>query len=176
MRTGEVWLAAVLTSLALTSCTHEHAGSLPTSSPSTPSTSWASSPAATGAAAEAALVHAARNYYSVLEAAGGNPSVGADKVAALIDPHCTCINVVQFLRDQAHAGHRIERQVQVLAPRAVAGSNGGTVFLTLEQRAGRVTDAAGHTLERLAASRDEVVLDFRSARGLLLVTQISVSK
>jgi len=82
--------------------------------------------------------------------------------------------MVDFLRDEARQGRRIERPVDVLEPRvAHGGPTGGTVFLTLDQHAGRVIASDGTTVERLAPSKVHVVIDFVTRNGRLVVTQLS---
>jgi hypothetical protein len=167
-----VVVAALAAVLVTGACSEEHAGTLPTQSPSVPSATATPSASPTVSATDA-LVAAARTYYAVLEDAGKRPASGAARVDALIDHGCACRRVVDFLRDTSRAGRRIERPVRVLDPRATSTASGGTVFLTLDQLAGRVVDAKGRVVERLAPSRVRVVIDFRRTGNRFLVTQIS---
>jgi hypothetical protein len=176
-RTGDVLRALTLSAFLTAACSDPPAGGLPpTSPPVTSATSPGTPSASPSTTGERALAAAARHFYATLGAAGAEPDKHTDDVAALISDRCDCRRIVEFLRDQARQGRHIERSVSVTDLRVARGGNGaGTVFLTLVQGAGRVVDSRGRVVERLAASRDDVVLDFEAVRGRLLVRRISTS-
>jgi hypothetical protein len=173
MRTGE-WARAALVLIVLVGCSDPaKPGTLPSGSPSVVVTSTSVAP--TASVTSDVLVARVREFYATLESASRMPASGTDEVAALMTASCPCQQIVAFLRDLAKQGRHIERPVHVLDPQvASATRTGGTVFLTLQQDAGRVVDARGHTVETLRPSRDRLVIDLQQHDGALLIAQISV--
>lgn len=168
-RTGDVWVALALSAFAVVACSDPHGGTLPTPMPSL--TPTAVTPSASN---PADLSVATVRYYAELQRTSADPAAGTDRLAALIASSCSCRRVVAFLQETARRGERIIRPLRVTNVRtAPAASGGGTVFITLEQGAGRVEDRDGRTIERLPASRASVTLDFAPSNRGLVITQIA---
>ena len=176
MRTGDLLLVAVTALAVAAGCSDEHAGSLPTSSP-TPFASSASPTASATASAAPGPVAAAVAYYTTLEGAARSPEQGAGRLARLVAPGCDCHQVVDLLHRLAGEKHHLEFTVRTSTAR-VARETGtdAAVFLHVEQTAGREVDAAGRTVRPLPATSGDYVLTLVRGNGGWLVRQIGRSQ
>src|ERR1044071_3727216 len=87
MRTGDCF-AVVLAALAVSGCSRPHAGTLASATPSPMSP----------------VVSTVRSYYAALERAAHAPGSFTDDLARLIDPACSCRQVIDVLREEARRG------------------------------------------------------------------------
>lgn len=170
-RTGDVWVALALSAFATVACSDPHGGTLPSPSVSAPTTSPTSGPPTptNGDPAGAAV-----NYYSTLQRAIRAPASGAMQLSQLIDSRCECHQVVDLLDRLARQDHRLEFTVQTGPPRvARVGPAESTVFIHVDQSAGRELAADGSVVRTLPASRGEYVLTLDKRGSRWLVAQIS---
>jgi hypothetical protein len=174
-RTGDLRLALVLSALAVTSCTDPHAGSLPTASPS-PTATASSTASATASSAGDVVVGVARTYYATLERSAADPASKRAQLAALVDRGCQCHQVVELLDQLAAKQHRLLFEVTTASPRVGRlAATSATVFISVDQSAGREVDAAGKTVRALPATTGTYALDLVLRSGRWLVAQISRS-
>jgi hypothetical protein len=169
-RTGDVWVALALTALlAVGACSDPQAGPLPTTSATSPTLSTAPSTTPDLDAAASAVT-----YYATLERAVRDPSNAAPDLDRLIDARCACHQVVDLLNQLARDGHHLEFTVRTGPPRvARVTANAATVFLHVEQTAGREVDASGRVVRELPATTGDYAVDLVRRDGRWLVAQIS---
>jgi hypothetical protein len=128
----------------LAGCSHDdHAGSLPSLSPSPSTTSVTPSPTDDVAAA-------ARAYYAALEKAGQTGD--ATPLAALLAPSCDCRKQVDYIRREAAAGHHTTTTyaIENVRPHDVTAS-AAAATVTYSSPASKVLDASGRTVRTLSA-------------------------
>lgn len=167
MRTGDLRVAAAAL-LAVVACSDPQAGPLPTESPTTvaPTTPTASP----SADYEAEVRRAIDTYFAALNAALRDPGGRTDALAALIDPSCSCAQVLTLLHDLARDGHYIDYRYIVSDVRVQqAGSLGASVTWTAAQSAGAERARDGRVVESFPARTARYSAHFRrdGARWLL---------
>lgn len=163
MRTGVGAFATVVALVAGAGCSDPTAAPLPSVSPTTPSPS--PTPTVSASADYAAEARAAIDaYFAALNAALRDPANRTDALASLIDPSCTCRQVLDLLRDLAKDGHYIDYRYTVSDVRIQqAGSLGASLTWTAAQTAGAERAADGRVIERFSAATVRMAAHFRRA-------------
>jgi hypothetical protein len=175
-RTGDVWLALVLSALATVACSDPHAGPLPTTSPSSPASTSTTSPTTSPSDPSAVLARAAQSYYRTLQGAASDPASKRAALARLIDTSCECRQVLALLDRLAQERHTLRFTVKLGTPRvAETGASRGTVFINVDQSAGKELDTSGAVVRTLPGSHGQYVLDFVRRDSRWLVKRITRS-
>ena len=176
MRTGERRVAAALTALAAlaallaVACSDPEAAPLPSASPTSASVVPTTPSVSPSADYEAQARRAVATYFEALNAALRDPATKTDALAALIDPSCTCRQVLDLLHDLAQDGHYIDYQYTVSDVRVQqAGSLGASLTYVARQSAGHKRDSSGRSLATYPATTVRISAHFRhdNARWLL---------
>jgi hypothetical protein len=140
-----------LAALVAVGCSDEHAGSLPTLSPTPTTTSLSPTPTPTASLADEAS-RAVRTYFATLASAGQAGDTTA--LERLVAAGCTCRDQVSYIKREAAAGHRITTTYVLESVRAHdLTAAGGSVTVTFSSPASKVVDAKGATVRTLGALR-----------------------
>lgn len=155
--------ALVLAALVLPAgCSDPKAAPLPSPSP-TPSTVAPTTASPTPSADyEAEARRAVDAYFAALNAALRDPAERTDALAALIDPNCTCMRVVEALRSQARAGRYLDYTYSIRDVRVQqAGSLGASLTFVAQQSAGHERSRDGRVVRAFPASTVRYSAHFR---------------
>jgi PBP1b-binding outer membrane lipoprotein LpoB len=158
-----------LVALVAAGCTKEHAGTLPSLSPSPTSTATSASPTSSATTPAQQIATAARAYFTALEKAGKTGDVNA--LSALLSTTCDCRQQVTAISTDAQAGRHVTTsyQVESVGPHNV-GAAAGSATVTYSSPASRLVDSTGRTIQTFAArTHAGVDLTFRRVGGAWLL-------
>lgn len=150
--------------MLLGACSDERAGTLPP--PASPTTAAPTTPSPTASVDyEAEARRAVDTYFSALNAALRDPAKRTDELAALIDPSCTCRQVLEALREEGRVGRYLDYRYTVSDVRVQqAGSLGASMTYTAHQTAGHQRDRHGRIVRSFPANTTRYSAHFRRDR------------
>jgi hypothetical protein len=161
-----------LVALVAAGCTKEHAGTLPSLSPSPTATATSASPTSSVTTPAQQIATAARTYYAALTQAGATGDTS--RLRALVTPTCDCKQGIDYIDQEHRAGHHFTTNYRVdkVQTHDVATA-AGSATVTVTYAPSKVVDSRGRTVRAIpgetAAGRDLV---FRREGGRWLVTRV----
>ena len=173
MRTGVRVLAAALAAASVAACSDPKAAPLPPTVSPTTASATPTPAVSTSDDYEAQARRAVAAYFAALNAALRDPARKTDALAALIDPSCTCRQVLDLLRDLARNGHHIDYAYTVSDVRVQqAGSLGASMTYVARQSAGHKRDRTGQALSSFPATTVRISAHFRRDGGRWLLDRL----
>ena len=165
---------AVLVLSMLLACSDPKAGTLPSASPSTHPSLSTPPTSSTPPDPRTELRNALQTYFDALYAAGVDPATKTDALAALIEPTCTCYQVVNVLRDEARQGRYIDYRYSLSDVKVVdVDSRGGHINYTVARSEGAERDRAGRVIERFEAITEKYSAHFARSNATLLLDRLT---
>lgn len=173
MRTGVRVVAVVLSAWLGVACSDPQAAPLPSASPPatpSPSPTPVVSPSVDY---EAQARRAVAAYFEALNAALRDPATKTDALAALIDPACTCRQVLDLLRELASDGHYIDYRYTVSDVRVQqAGSLGASLTYVVNKTAGARRSSDGRVVRSYPGTKGSFSVHLRNDSGSWLLDRV----
>jgi hypothetical protein len=170
-----VVVAALAAVLVTGACSEEHAGTLPTPSPSVPSATGTPSASLSALGYDGELRRAITTYYAALNAAVHDPAANVEALGRLIAPSCECRKVLDALREEAHEGRYVDYSYSIRDLRVIAvGDRGGNAAFVVVQSPGHERGHDGTVLHAFRGSTQSYSVHFvRTATGAWLLDRAS---
>lgn len=156
----------------LLACSQDRAGTLPPPPPPTSAAPTTASPTAS-ANYEAEARRAVDAYFVALNAALRDPANRTDELTALIDPSCTCRQVLELLSDLERDAHHIDYHYSVSDVRIQqAGPLGASVTWVVAQSTGAERDQRGSVVSSFRGRTDHYSAHLRRSDGRWLLDRL----
>jgi len=154
-------VAALAAFVAGVACSDPKAAPLPPPTPTTVAPTTAS-PTPSAVDYEAEVRRAVDAYFAALNAALRDPAHRTDALAALIDPSCSCRQVLDLLHGLAEDGYYIDYRYAVSDVRVQqAGALGASLTYVVSKTAGAKRTSSGRVVTTFEASRGRFSVHLR---------------